>query len=86
VVCDERLGDGAAGDQGLTLVQCSAQLKPFRSHLPVSHSLIDRGEIMRLGMPQNVLTLSRKVDECKPLPGTMFIMGVSTSVKSWSSR
>jgi hypothetical protein len=32
--------------QGLTLVQFSAQPKPFRSHLPVSPCLTDWGEIM----------------------------------------
>ena len=52
--------------QGLTLVHSSAQPKPFWSHLPVSPCLLDWGEIMH---QQNVLTLNRKVDECKSLWG-----------------
>jgi hypothetical protein len=54
----------AASHQGLILVHCSAQPQPFivtrasSTHRPfVSH--------------KNVLSLSRSVDECKPLPHTV---------------
>jgi len=41
----------------------------YSSHLPASPCLIDLGEHhARNVIPQNVLTLSRKVDECAPLP------------------
>ena len=70
------LGGGASGQggadlprgQGLTLVHFSAQPKPFWSHPPLSPCLIDWGKIMQPTYPTNVLTLSREVDECKPLP------------------
>jgi hypothetical protein len=54
--------------QGLTFVHFSAQQKPFWSHLPVCPCLIDWGKSCTRRIQQNVLTLSRKVDECKPLP------------------
>jgi hypothetical protein len=54
--------------QGLTLVHFSAQPKPL--HLPVSPCLIDWGESCTQCIQQNVLSLSPKVDECKPLPGS----------------
>ena len=57
-----------AGNQGLTLVHFSAQPKPFWSHFVVSSCLIDWGKSCTQRIPQNVLTLSRKVDEGKPLP------------------
>jgi len=43
----------------------------FRLNLPTSSCLIDRGESLHptYPKPQYVLTLSRKVDECQPLPG-----------------
>jgi len=53
--------------QGLTLVHFSAQPKPLWSYLPVSPCLIDWGQSCTQRIPQNVLTLSRNVDECKPL-------------------
>jgi len=53
--------------QGLTLVHFSAQPKPFWSHLPVSPCLIDWGNIMHPTYPTQCATLSRKVDDCKPL-------------------
>jgi len=37
--------------QGLTLVHCSAQPKPFWSQLPVSPCLIDWGKIMHQPYP-----------------------------------
>jgi hypothetical protein len=52
--------------QGLTLVHFSAQPKPFLSHRPVSPCVIDWGKSCTRRIPQNVLMLSRKVDECKP--------------------
>jgi hypothetical protein len=55
--------------QGLTLVHFSAQPKPFRSHLPVSPCLIDWGKSCAQRIPQNVLTLSRIVDKCRPQGG-----------------
>jgi hypothetical protein len=57
----------AGAGQGLKLVQLSAQPKPIWSHLPVSPSLTDWGKSCTQRIPQNVLTLSRKVDVCKPL-------------------
>jgi len=48
-------------------VKISSQPKLFWSHLPVSPCLIDWGKSCTQRIPQNVLTLSRKVDECKPL-------------------
>jgi hypothetical protein len=53
--------------QGLTLVHFSAQPEPFWSHLHVSPCLTDRGESCTQRIPQNVLTSSRKVEECEPL-------------------
>jgi len=38
--------DELADDQGLTLIHFAAQPKLFWSHLPVSPSLVDWGEIM----------------------------------------
>ena len=55
--------------QGLTLVHFSAQLKPCWSHLFLSPCLIDWGKSCTQRIPRNVLTLSRKVDECKPVDG-----------------
>jgi hypothetical protein len=49
------------------LIHFSAQPKPFWSHLPVSPYLILGGKSCTQRIPQNVLMLSRKVDECKPL-------------------
>jgi hypothetical protein len=37
--------------QGLTIVNCSAQSKPFGSHLPLSPCLIDWGKIMHPTYP-----------------------------------
>jgi len=54
--------------QGLTLVHFPSQPEPFWSHLPVSPCLIDKLQIMHPTYQQNVLTLSRKVDECQPMP------------------
>jgi hypothetical protein len=54
--------------QGLTLVHFSAAPKPFWSHLPVSPCLLDWGKMTtHQRIQQNVLTLSRNLDECKPL-------------------
>jgi len=57
-------------DQGLKLVHFSAQLKPCWSRLSLPPCLIDWGKVMHPTYPQNMLTLSQKVDECKPLPRT----------------
>ena len=60
-----------AAHQRLTLVHFSAQPEPFWSHLPVFPCLIDWGEkSCTQRIPQKALTLSRNVDECKPLPLT----------------
>jgi len=45
--CEKQGGGG----QGLTLVHFSAQPKPFWSHLPVSHCLIDWGKPMHPTYP-----------------------------------
>ena len=54
--------------QGLTLVHCSAQPKRFWSNPPVSPCITDWEKSCTQRILQTVLTLSRKVDEFKPLP------------------
>jgi len=53
-------------EQGLTLVHCSAQPKPFWSHLLVSSCLIDWGEIMHL----TSITKRAYVEPKIPPPGS----------------
>jgi hypothetical protein len=54
---------------GRGLHSSTFQLKLFWSHLPVAPCSIDWGKPCTQRIPQNVLSLSRKVDECKPLAG-----------------
>jgi len=69
---------GSSGRQGLTVVHFSVQPKPCWSHLCLSPCLIDWGKIMHPTYPQNVLTLSQIVGECKPLPA-----GAATAGTRW---
>ena len=69
----EQRGDVRAVAQGLTIVHCSAQPQLLSSLRPPSGSL------------QKALTLSREVDEWKPLPWSWSKEGTSRSRSSAAS-
>jgi len=71
--------------QGLTLVHFSAQPQPFWSHLHVPPCLIDWEKSCLQRIPQSVLTLSRKVDECKPLSSGTRRRPTSTWPSTWTT-
>jgi len=68
----------SASEQGLTLVNFSAQLEPFLTqntprtppNTPQHSLTLPKQPIYAPHIPQEALTLSRTVDECKTLPAT----------------